>query len=309
MGKTALFDRQAQNGLVTVGGPNYTTGDVWFVDSGATLASDAVTHGSSPDAPFATLDYAIGQCTTEKGDVIYVMPGHSETGSTALQELFDLDKASTSVIGLGEGDLRPTFNLEEATVTCVMGAAGCRISNLVFIGGVDELVAVLEVEAAATGCRIDHCYFKDTATDEDMLTTIVIAADADRLEIDNNQFIGIAGGEATECMVFAGGSDGTIIHHNIFNGDWKTLGTIAAAGAASANLVIHNNFITNVDTGAGLVYTGHGSSTGLIAHNFCGGSKANTHPLATVTLMHCAENYGNDVAASSGLLTPVVDTW
>lgn len=39
--------------------------NVFFVDSGATYASDASDglHGESPSYPFATLDYAVGTCT------------------------------------------------------------------------------------------------------------------------------------------------------------------------------------------------------------------------------------------------------
>ena len=52
------------------------TGNVFFVMTGGT---DSAGYGLHPDRPFATVDFAIGQCTANQGDVIYVMPGYTET--------------------------------------------------------------------------------------------------------------------------------------------------------------------------------------------------------------------------------------
>jgi hypothetical protein len=38
-----------------------TSGNVFFVGSTATLAADAPSAGSTPETPFATVDYAVGQ--------------------------------------------------------------------------------------------------------------------------------------------------------------------------------------------------------------------------------------------------------
>src|SRR3990167_2616461 len=84
-----------------------TTGNVFFVDSGASLAVDDTAHGDSPERPFATLDYAVGQCTASNGDIIYVMPGHAETISA--DSGVDVDVAGVTIIGVGRGASRPTF--------------------------------------------------------------------------------------------------------------------------------------------------------------------------------------------------------
>jgi len=305
MAKTPLFNRPAGGGTIfSVAGQNMTTGDIWFVDSGHAAASDAVTHGSSPDYPFATVDYAIGQATASKGDVIYVMPGHAETASTDV-ELFDLDQAAISVIGLGDGDLRPTFTITHADATVVLGAAGCRISNLRFIGGVADLVTILSIEAAGAGSVVDNCYF-GASTGKEALIAVLVTADADGLVIEGNTFTtAFTGDNATECIEFLGGSDHTIIRDNIMIGDWDEGGCILASAAASHNIVILDNFMVNSDAaGNGLCYTGSGTSTGIIAGNFMAGSKTNTQTNNTVTLMHCSENYGNDAANTTGILTP-----
>lgn len=300
--RTPLFVRKQKGGMFSVVDQNLTTGDIWFVDSGT--GTDGAGYGQNPDSPVATLDYAIALCTASKGDIIYVMPGHAETASTANQELFDINVAGVTVIGLGEGDKRPTFTLAHAGATVVMGAAGCRISNLRIIGNISDLVGGLEIEAAADGCIVDNCYFADSGTALDMLIAIKVAADADRLVIRDNHFNITVGGEATDGILFAGGSDGTIISGNVMIGDWKTNGGIGAIAAASAGLLIHDNFIVNADASAGLCIKLHASSTGGIFRNFVAGSKNNTETISTVNAMHAGENYGNDAAATSGILTP-----
>lgn len=301
--RSPLFVRKQSGGMFSIEPQSMTTGDHWFVDS--TTGTDGAGYGQNPDAPCATLDYAIGLATADKGDTIWVMPNHSESSSTTNAELFDVDKAAISVIGLGVGDKRPTFTLEEAGVTVVLGAAGCRLSNLRFIGNITDLVACLEIEAAADGCIVDHCYFADSATNLDMLVAVAVAADADRLLFEHNVMNITTGGEATHAINFAGGCDGLIMRHNTLVGDWKdAAGAIDLATAASVNILIHDNFIVNEDGSAGLISDIHASTTGGMFRNFAAGSKNNTETITGGEAMHFSENYGTDVVASSGIITP-----
>ncbi len=305
--KTPLSNRPlGGSDIFSVVGQNFTTGDIWFVDSGAAAASDAVTHGSSPDIPFATLDFAINQSgansRSNKGDVIYVMPGHAEEATTDV-ELFDLDTAGISVIGLGSGDLQPTFTISHADASCQLGATGCRISNLRFVSGAADIVVGLQIEAAGIGSEVDHCYFTGTAGKE-FLKNIAVTADADRLLIHDNTIIGLTGDESIGAIFFAGGSDGTIVRDNIIQGDYKTNAAVDLSTAASAGIVVLNNHIANIEENTGLCIKFNGSGTGIVAGNFVAGGKNNTQTISTVTLMHCSQNFGNDAVNTTGILTP-----
>lgn len=303
--KTPLFNRPSGAGAVfCTAGLNLTTGAISFVDSGHAAASDATTNGHTPDAPFATLDYAIGQCTAEKGDTIYVMPGHAEECTTDV-ELFDLDQAAVSVIGLGVGDLQPTFTISHVDATCQIGAAGCRLSNIRFISGIADTVVGLVIEEAGIGSELDHCYFGGTSGKE-FVISVSITADAHRLLIHDNTIIQLTGEEATSAIWFAGGSDGTIVRDNIIEGDFKTNAAVDLSTAASANIVLMTNYIMNVETSTSLAIKCHGSGTGIIVDNFVSAASNGVRPINTVTLMHCSENYGNDLANTTGLLTPDV---
>ena len=97
--RTALFSRKQSGGVFTVQEMQDHPGDIWFVDSTASAASDTAGFGKNPDAPTATIDYAVGLATASKGDVIYVMPGHNETIAAATSLV--IDKIGLSIIGLG----------------------------------------------------------------------------------------------------------------------------------------------------------------------------------------------------------------
>ena len=121
--RTALYGKNAsKGGLFTIEDMGLSTGNRFFVDSGATTTGgDTAGHGTSPDAPFLTLDYALSSdvCTASNGDIIYVMPGHAEAIISAADIACDL--AGVKIIGLGEGSDKPTFTFTTCS-TC--GSSG-----------------------------------------------------------------------------------------------------------------------------------------------------------------------------------------
>ena len=96
-------------------------GQIFYVNNSAVLPVGAKA-GSDSNAgtrlqPFSTIDYAIGKCTANRGDIIFVMPGHSETITAA--SAIDLDVAGVRLIGLGHGAKMAEieYNHADATVT------------------------------------------------------------------------------------------------------------------------------------------------------------------------------------------------
>src|SRR3989304_5533665 len=76
-------------------GGNVYTGNVYFVSSTSTTRSDSPSAGTK-DAPFASIDYAVGRCTASNGDVIIAMPGHIET--VAVNDGLAIDVAGITFI-------------------------------------------------------------------------------------------------------------------------------------------------------------------------------------------------------------------
>lgn len=158
MAKTALYVNQQPGGLFGIFDQGETTGDVWFVNSAS--GSDSAGYGRSPDAPFATLDYAFSAATASQGDRIYVMPGHAETTLS-----IGLDKAGIQVIGLGFGRNRPTFTSSgTAADLASVSAANVHIKNLIFVGAAANCTALIDITSAGTDFVAENCEFRQAAT-------------------------------------------------------------------------------------------------------------------------------------------------
>lgn len=181
---------------------NSYPGNIFWVDSGNGSNGNKGTF----DRPFATIDYAVGRCTANNGDLIIVKPGHVETVIAAAG--LALDVAGISIIGLGNGSDRPTINF-----TTVVGAdmdvdaANITVQNLLFTGGIDALTGPIDINAAdfaMLGCETRDV--TGQATD-----FIVTDANADRLFIEDWIHRGAAAAGADTAITIVGGDNITII--------------------------------------------------------------------------------------------------
>lgn len=84
-------------------------GRAYFVDSSNGELADAPDFGLSPDAPCASINYALSLCADRASDVIYVLPGHVE-GVTTENGLV-LGHADTTIRGVGNDSQRPSIHV------------------------------------------------------------------------------------------------------------------------------------------------------------------------------------------------------
>ena len=255
MARTALFGRRQPGGVWTVDDLAAHPGDIYFVDSGHSATSDSAGYGKSPDMPFATLDYAVSNCTASQGDVIYVMPGHAE--NLAADSAVDIDIAGVKVIGLGWGAQRPTFTATAVAGDFKLAAAGVWIENLLFLGGIDATTGILEVSAA--DCTIKDCEYRDSTG---QATDIVMLVSADRTHIDGLKVIGAAADDGDSAVSLADSDDAHIENCYLY-GNFD-LGGIEFRTTASARTIVHDCTIwTEAGEDLGIKDTVTGS-TGII---------------------------------------------
>jgi len=119
--------------------------------------------GLDPEKPFSTLAAAISATTANRGDVIYVKPGHAETITTTLTPT-----AGTSIIGLGVGGNRPTFTASGAIDLVTVSADNVRLSNVVLVGASASVTAL--VDLSGDHARFDNVEFRCPATPVDVVT-------------------------------------------------------------------------------------------------------------------------------------------
>jgi len=251
------------NGVASFGvpilgsGPIMTTGRIFFVDS------DGGNNGreGSEEAPFATIDYAVGRCVPNNGDVIIVKPGHVETitGATSLV----VDVAGVTIVGVGQGRTRPVLDFTNTAGTIEMDAANCRLSNFVVRANVSAITVGINVDA--DDVELDHLYWTFDATGDDFVTMIDITA-VDRTYIHDCVFESEDAAGGNEAINLTDTED-VVIENNIFRGNWADA-VVQFTTTLSARVVIKNNVMYNSDTSVyNGIDTGTLSSTGVVANN------------------------------------------
>lgn len=166
-----------------------TVGNVFFVGSEVTGSSDTDGRpGRDPVNPFATIDFAVGQCTVSNNDVIFVLPLHVET--VVADSGIDVDVVGVSIIGMGRGTDRPTVTFTTAVgADFKLAAANVRVENILFVAGIDALTGPIELSAAY--CELVNCEFQDGATGTiDTTDCVIVTAAGDNCLIDGFVYIG-----------------------------------------------------------------------------------------------------------------------
>lgn len=247
--RVALFSRKQPGGVFTFALPAEHPGDIWFVDSGHAQASDSVGAGRNPDRPFATIDYAIGQCTADNGDVIYVMPGHAETVSAAAG--IDFDVAGVKVIGLGSGAARPTVTMSAVASTIHFDAIGSWLEN-VLVKVEHDCTIVVDVDKA--DCVVKDVEFRarTAATAREWVTCIDVAGAAanacDRLKVIGCFFNCPTAG-ADNCIGLDEVADSVVIEGCRFWADCADAPIHNPTGKVLTNLRIADCELANLQTG------------------------------------------------------------
>jgi len=271
---------------------------VFWVSSGVGSNGN---HGKSPEKPFATLDYAVGRCTANKGDIIFLMPGHAENIASA--GALDLDIAGISVIGLGHGSLRPTFTfITDTLADADVDAANITLQNILFKCDIDSLAAGIDVNAA--GFAIIECEFQIVGTD-DALIWVITDANADDMLIQGSVFRGSNAGP-TEVIRLVGADRAKIINNYII-GSYSTA-AINGITTASLEILIAYNTICNSVTDK-LAVDLVASCTGRICYN--NGTVVSTGNITDANVIDAAscqlaQNYFSDAAGETGKLIGTV---
>ena len=184
--------------------PNVVSGDVYWVGSIAGKnwmagSNDTATAGQY-ETPFATVDYALGRCTANNGDVIYILPGHTETISTTTA--LALDVAGITVIGLGVGNQRPIFTVGTvATATITISANDVKVSNVIVKSNLDGLNTTITVTGARCELDIEH---QDASSTVEADIAIAVTGDQFKCKLRD---IGFAGGDQRDQSITLNGVD------------------------------------------------------------------------------------------------------
>ncbi len=167
-------------------------GQVFWVSNATTLGpGDIGGSNSNPgtyNQPFADIDYAIGRCTANRGDLIMVKPGHAETLSAVGAIAADI--AGVGIVGLGTGAKAPTLTVTLATAGVInISVANTSWVNIRFVMGVADAEPI-SMGAGADGTSFESCVFTDTSTVLNFLNFITMTSGCDNTSFNACYFDG-----------------------------------------------------------------------------------------------------------------------
>ena len=262
---------------------------------------------------YTTLNLAVSNCVAGRGDIIFVLPGHTETISSATALLLNI--AGVTIVGLGNGASRPTFTLDTAATTRIpVSAANITFRNCIFINNFADIATVFLL-TTAPGFIVDSCEFRDTSSILNALAiiTTTVSVNADGLTFTNNK-LSILGVTAatTPIKVATTMARITISGNTIFKAVLNNTSCLLAhAALVVTELIMERNrvFSANTDsaTGGFLITTSATTNSGMVNDNYINGLDVAGAILVTAGSKYGMFNnlYDGD-ADASGFVLPAI---
>jgi hypothetical protein len=279
-------------GLPVVGGAHITTGTIFFVDSNTGSNSY---DGKDSVHPVSTITYALGLCTANKGDIIYVMPGHVESADV------NVNKAGVTIIGLGQGALRPRAKLvTDTSASWLISSCDVLIENIVFQTSIPLLARALEVNA--DDFTLLNCEW-DGINDSDVpVSVVIVSSSANSVTIDGLRATVTSSTGPCTVIYLHGGFKHTIKNSFLVSG--KATTTIGSAGGPIGScdgsplqeLLIANNVMCTISScssgSAAVCGLTTGTGSGLIVGNYLGQNMTSQDGFWGSTWADISHDYG-----------------
>lgn len=254
---------------VTIRGLPVTTchpGEVFWVNNSSVLAKGGVGGSNGNDGsykrPFSTIDYAIGRCTANRGDIIMVMPGHAENLATA--GAIAADVAGIAIVGLGRGTKVPTLTWTGASATVLGTVANVSWVNMKFVNNVADVTTMFSLDGSSDGWSFENCVFTDTSTILNAIDFITLSTGADDLSLTGCRVIGKSA--SNDSFITGVAHDRLYIDNCQIQFDvaqTAVVGVIETSGNATNVWIKDSLFRSNVDGALFLDFNGTANSGGV----------------------------------------------
>lgn len=248
---------------------------------------------------YGTIDAAIGACVASRGDVIYVMPGHTETVTSATSLVCDV--AGVTIRGLGDGAQRPTITLSTSTAATIpVSAANVTIDNVIIdLTGVDAIVA--GITPTATNFTLSNSLvITGNATNQAVLGILTTAA-AGRMRLIGNEFLGTTDAGTAAAVRIVGGNEHVVKGNRFYGAYTTTLGAIDNVTTACLRVTIADNVIENATAASTKAMVFVATSTGSITGNRMQ-ILSGTAPITGAAMSWVGANYYAATIATAGTL-------
>jgi len=216
-------------------------GNVFHVDSvkGADQGSGAF------NKPFATIDYAVGRCTADQGDLIIIAAGHTESLIAAAG--LALDVAGITLVFMGDGANKATIDFgTDVGASLDVTADNVTLVAPRFSASIDALTGPISLGAA--NFKILQAEYCD-GTSIDTTDCIITDANCTGLKIHGWKYTpGDEGGTQKQSNIQLNGVDNAELIDIDITGDFAT-GNIENVTDEVLNIRLENIKINNTNSG------------------------------------------------------------
>lgn len=277
------------------------------------VRSTGVQSGDTQDIAsrlVTTLAQGLLECRAGMGDIVYVLPGHTETvTATSFTGV-----VGARVIGLGDvnRDDAPTFTWSSAAATWAISSKNMYFTGLrLLMDNFNGVTAPINITAA--GCAFVGNYMRWSSSAALLATTaITIGSGALRTVISGNLIEGAAAGVCMNGIVLLGATtpDGTQITNNVMQAACVAASGLVNVTVAAINLFIAGNQMYNVTAASTSCVTfADAANNGILAYNnFAvlsnGTASAQGALFGTASLVKSFQNFCSDQPKLSGILAP-----
>ncbi len=283
--------------IANAAAPATLSGKVFIVGKPALANRDMVLQIFGPDADsriryYSTIDAAINACTASAGDIIYVLPGHTEaitSGSIAC------DVAGVSIIGLGSGSLKPTLTFGATDSKITVGAANCKFKNLRITAGVGDVVtAFLHATAAQNTIYEDIEFFASSTFNFINCYTLGAANISDGCRWERN-YLRTADAGQLALVITAAAQNDLKFYNNYVVHAAAAAGLMTGAAANFLGIDVRGNFVqtgqTDGSVGVLVITTGTASSGSIVDNDMKTADADLNVAIPIASKVYAARNY------------------
>lgn len=291
-------------GVIINGVPLQQTnpGKVFYLGNNATLlpGEAGAVDGAKGDYlhPVSTLQGASALCSADRGDVVFIRPGFTQTIADATTFV---PVAGVAYIGLGRGNKRPLLTFSATGSAIPVSVANVIFSNIQITVSIDAVVKVFNVTAA--GLLLDRVDYVQVAAKSPVTFLLTSAAGTD-LEISNCRHVQNAAVSVTKWIDLVG-ADRFYIHDSHMRVSASTHilgGTTTASLDGRIDNVVCDNVAATVASIVMLANT-----TGTMRYVHAAGGKTAIAGNVGAASMQCLDCKSSHTANKNALLDPVVD--
>jgi hypothetical protein len=266
-----------------------TFGNVFYVLS--TVGSDSNT-GLDNTSPKATLESAINACTANNGDIIFVLPGHTEAVTSTST---NLDVAGVTIIGLGSGSMKPVFTFGATSSRFNVTAANCTIQNIRCTAGVGDVVtAFLHATAAQNTRYLDIEFFATSTFNFINQYTLGAANISDGCRWERNYVRTADAGQLALAVTAAAHNDLKFYNNYVVHAA-AAAGLLTAGSSNILGLDVRGNFVqtgqTDGSVGVLVITTGTASSGSVVDNDMKTADDAANVAIPIASKVYAARNY------------------